>query len=79
MKKIRAIFVIAALSAVAALGQDRPVWRTSADVQEGGRGSVTGTVADTQAEQNRIIVTPDDAMTDQITVETASVSTRTLL
>jgi hypothetical protein len=76
MNKIRAIFVIAALSAVAALGQDRPVWRTSADVQEGGRGSVTGTVADTQAEQNRIIVTPDGAMNDQIIVDTDAVSTQ---
>src|SRR5205809_370809 len=44
MRNIRAIFVIALLSAVAAFGQDRTVWRTSADVQEGGRGSLTGPV-----------------------------------
>lgn len=75
MIKLRAIFVFAALTAVAAFGQDRTDWRTSADVQEGGRGRVTGTVADTQA-SNRIIVTPDGALDDQIAVETDAVSTQ---
>ena len=76
MIKLRAIFVFVALSAVAAFGQDRTVWRTSADVQEGGRGRVTGTVADTQAGRDRIIVTPDDALNDQITVDTDALSTQ---
>src|SRR4029077_19722110 len=76
MKKIRAIFVIAALCAVAAWGQDRTVWRTSADVQEGGRGSITGTVADTEIGRERLAVKPDDALNDQVTVDTDSVSTQ---
>jgi hypothetical protein len=76
MRKMRAIFVFAALSAVAAFGQDHAVWRTSADVQEGSRGSLTGTVADTVAGRNRLIVTPDDAPSDQVTVDTDSVSTQ---
>jgi hypothetical protein len=76
MRKIRAIFVFAALSSVAAFGQDRGVWRTSADVQEGGRGSITGTVSDTITGRNRIIVTPDDALSDQVTIDTDSVSTQ---
>jgi hypothetical protein len=76
MKQIPAVFIFAALTTVAAFGQDRTVWRTSADVQEGGRGSITGTVADTISGRDRIIVTPDDALSDQVTVDTDSVSTQ---
>jgi len=76
MRKIRAILVFAALFAVAAFGQDRTVWRTSADVQEGGRGSVTGTVADTENGRNRLILIPDEASNDRVTVDTDSVSTQ---
>jgi hypothetical protein len=76
MNKLRAIFAFAALSAVAAFGQDRTVWRTSGDVQEGGRGSIVGTVADTQNGRNRMIVTPDNALSDQVTVDTDAVSTQ---
>jgi hypothetical protein len=76
MNKLRAIFAFAALSAVAAFGQDRTVWRTSGDVQEGGRGTIVGTVADTQNGRDRMIVTPDNALSDQITVDTDSVSTQ---
>jgi len=76
MRNIRAIFVVAALSAVAAFGQDRTVWRTSADVQEGGRGSLTGTVGDIEAGRNRMIVIPDDAQNDRVVVDTDAVSTQ---
>ena len=76
MNRLRAIFAFAALSAVAAFGQDRTVWRTSADVQEGGRGSIVGTVADTQNGRDRMVVTPDNALSDQVTVDTDSVSTQ---
>ena len=76
MRKIQAIFMFAALAAVAAFGQDRTVWRTSADVQEGGRGSIIGTVADTQMGRDRITLTPDNALSDQVTVDTDSVSTQ---
>lgn len=76
MKQIPAVFIFAALTTVAAFGQDRTVWRTSADVQEGGRGSITGTVADTISGRDRIIVTPDDALSDQVTIDTDSVSTQ---
>jgi len=76
MRKLQAIFAFAALSAVAAFGQDRTVWRTSADVQEGGRGSIVGTVADTQNGRGRMIITPDNALSDQVTVDTDSVSTQ---
>jgi hypothetical protein len=76
MNKLRAIFAFAALSAVAAFGQDRTVWRTSGDVQEGGRGSIVGTVADTQNGRNRMVITPDSALSDQVTVDADTVSTR---
>jgi hypothetical protein len=76
MNKLRAIFAFAALSAVAAFGQDRTIWRTSGDVQEGGRGSIVGTVADTENGRNRMIITPDSALSDQVTVDTDSVSTQ---
>jgi len=76
MRKLQAIFAFAALSAVAAFGQDRTVWRTSADVQEGGRGSIVGTVADTQNGRGRMMITPDNALSDQVTVDTDSVSTQ---
>lgn len=76
MRKIRAILVFAAFSTVAAFGQDRTVWRTSADVQEGARGSATGTVSDTEAGRNRLILTPDEAQNDRIIVDTDSVSTQ---
>jgi len=76
MRKIQAILVFAALASVAAFGQDRTVWRTSADVQEGNRGSVTGTVSDLEAGRNRVIVTPDDAQGDRVTVDTDAVTTQ---
>ena len=76
MNKLRAIFAFAALSAVAAFGQDRTVWRTSArcagrrprdDRRHGGRHA-NG--------RDRMIVTPDNALSDQVTVDTDSVSTQ---
>src|SRR3954462_13528052 len=76
MNKLRAIFAFAALTAVAAFGQDRTVWRTSGDVQGGGRGSIVGTVADTQNGRNRMIITPDNALSDHVTVATDAVSTQ---
>jgi len=76
MNRLRAIFAFAALTAVAAFGQDRTVWRTSGDVQEGGRGTIVGTVADTQNGRNRMVLTPDSALSDQVTIDTDSVSTQ---
>jgi len=76
MNKLRAIFAFAALTGVAAFGQDRTVWRTSGDVQEGGRGTIVGTVADTQNGRGRMVLTPDSALSDQVTVDTDSVSTQ---
>ncbi|MEA2162483.1 MAG: hypothetical protein QOK37_610 [Thermoanaerobaculia bacterium] len=76
MRKIQAILMFTALVSVAAFGQDRNVWRSSADVQEGGRGTIRGTVSDTIGGRDRIILSPDDALSDQVTVDTDSVSTQ---
>jgi hypothetical protein len=70
------MFVFVVLSAVAAFGQNRLVWRTSADVQEGGRGTIVGTVADAENGRGRLSLTPDDALSDQVTIDTDAVSTQ---
>lgn len=76
MNKFRAMFVLAGAISVAAFGQDRSLWRTSADVVEGARGSVVGTVADIENGRSRIVVTPDDSPSDRITIDADSVSTQ---
>src|SRR5205823_1339753 len=75
MNKFRATFVVAAVIAVAAFGQDRNLWRTSADIAEGARGAAIGTVTDVQAGRNRIVVAPDDSPGDTITVDADAAST----
>ena len=76
MNKIRAIFVLAVSLTVAAFGQDRSLWRTSADISEGARGTVIGTVADVQAGRDRITLTPDDNPNDRVTIDADAVSTQ---
>jgi hypothetical protein len=76
MNKFRAIFAVAAAMAVAAFGQERNLWRTSADVAEGVRGTAIGTVTDIQAGRNRIVIAPDDSPGDSITIDTDAVSTQ---
>lgn len=75
MNKTRMAFVFVAMTAVAGFAQSG-LWRTSADVQEGTRGTIVGTVADVLAGSNRIILTPDNDSYDQVTVDTDSVSTQ---
>src|SRR4051794_33352676 len=76
MNKIRAICALVAAVSVAAFGQERSLWRTSADVSEGERGTIVGTVADAQAGRSRIVLTPDDSPTDRVTVDADTVSTQ---
>ena len=76
MKRIQAIFAFAAAVSVAAFGQDRSLWRTSADVVEGGRGSVVGTVTDIEEGRSRVVVTPDDSPSDRITIDADTISTQ---
>lgn len=76
MNKFRAIFAIVAAVTVAAFGQERSLWRTSADIIEGGRGTAVGTVTDLQPGRNRIEITPDDSPSDRITIDADAVSTQ---
>jgi hypothetical protein len=76
MNKFRAIFAIAAAVTVAAFGQERSLWRTSADIVEGGRGSAIGTVSDLEPGRNRIELTPDDSPSDRIIIDADAVSTQ---
>ena len=76
MTKTKAIFMFAAMISVAGFAQDRSLWRTSADVQEGTRGTIVGTVADVLNGSSRIILTPDNDNYDQVTIDTDSVSTQ---
>jgi hypothetical protein len=76
MNRIRAIFILVAGIGVAAFGQERSLWRTSADIDEGARGTVVGTAVDVQAGRSRIVLTPDDSPSDRITVDADSVSTQ---
>lgn len=77
-RKVRrsAFFALFAVIAVSALGQDRALWRTAADIREGIRGSIVGTVVDTDEAQREITVSTDDDRYQQITVRTDSVATQ---
>ena len=63
-------------AAVSAFGQDRTLWRTAADVREGIRGTVVGTVVDTSESQRELTLSADDDRYSRITVRTDSVSTQ---
>jgi hypothetical protein len=69
-------FVSFLLITVSAFGQSGTQWRTSADIREGVRGSVVGTVTDVDEGRNRFTLTPDDDRYGQVTVETDAVSTQ---
>jgi hypothetical protein len=68
------LFALVSLLTVSSYGQDRGVWRTAGDVREGSRGSMVGTVADTNEASNEIELTPDDA-SSSVTVLGDTVST----
>ena len=75
MNKTRFAFAFMAMTAVSGFAQSG-LWRTSADVQEGTRGTIVGTVADVLTGSSRIVLTPDNDNYDQVTIDTDSVSTQ---
>lgn len=76
MLRKSAIFAFSVLFGVSAFGQSGTQWRTRADVAEGVRGTMVGTVSDLEPGQNRFTVTPDDDRNGTVTVDTDSVSTQ---
>ena len=70
------IFAFSLLVGVSAFGQSGTQWRTAADVREGARGSIVGTVGDVDEGQNRFRLGPDDDRNGMVTVQTDAVSTQ---
>lgn len=66
-----ALAVLLALSAFA----QSPVFRTSADVRQGVRGSLVGTVTSVSETRNQFVVAPDDDRYGTVSVQGDSVST----
>ena len=71
-----AIWLVLVLSAVSSFGQDRTLWRTAADVRNGVRGSIVGTVVDVDESRRQVWLTADDDRNVRINVTTDSVSTQ---
>jgi hypothetical protein len=76
MLRKSAVFAFSLLIGVSAFGQSSTQWRTSADIREGVRGSVIGTVADVNEGTSRFRLSPDDDRYGQVTVEADTVSTQ---
>jgi hypothetical protein len=75
MKRAAVVLVLALVAAVSASGQDRSVWRTSADIREGSVGSIVGTVTEIEAGRNQFRIRPDNDPYQPAIVASDSVST----
>jgi hypothetical protein len=70
-----AVFAVFALTAVSSQAQYSGGWRTASDVQQGVRGTVTGTVVDVEEGRNRLQLEADGDRYDRVTVEGDTVTT----
>ncbi len=61
---------------VSAFGQDRYQWKSAADIREGGRGSIVGTVSDVNEARNSLTLDPDDLSGGSVLVITDAVTTQ---
>ena len=68
--------VIASLSVALGAFAQTYQWHSAADVQEGGRGSIVGTVSDINEARNQFTVVPDDDSTGGVLVVADSVTTQ---
>jgi hypothetical protein len=73
---LAAIAVLASLIPVSSFAQSRPMWRTAADVTDGDRGAIVGTVNDLNSARNQLSIVADGDRTTNVAVETDSVSTQ---
>jgi len=76
MIRITRVSVLLAALAVSSFAQDRYSWKTAADIGEGMRGAIVGTVVDVDAGTNRLQIEPDDDRYGRIAIITDSVSTQ---
>jgi len=78
MRNLRlfSVFTFFLFCAVSTFAQYSSGWRTAADVAEGVRGSMTGTVADVDNARNRLMLDPDDDRSSRVTVVADSLTTQ---
>lgn len=71
-----AVSLVLALSAVSSFAQNRAPWRTAADIRQGVRSSMVGTVVDVDDARRQLQVTGDEDTVARVSVITDSVSTQ---
>jgi hypothetical protein len=76
MKRITPLALITCLMAVSAIGQDRSVWRTAAEIRENAVGSVVGTVLDVEEGASRVRLQLDTDPYQRVLVMTDAVTTQ---
>ena len=74
--RLYSVFTLLLLSAVSTFAQNSYSWRTAADVAEGVRGSMVGTVADVDDARDRLMLDPDDDRSARLTVVADSLRTQ---
>lgn len=76
MARIVKAFAITLLITASSFAQSSYTWRTAADIVEGVRGTIVGTIVDVDAGTNRLQIEPDDDRYGRIPIVTDSVSTQ---
>lgn len=78
MRNLRlcSLFTILVLGALSTFAQSSYSWRTAADIAEGVRGSMVGTVADVDDARNRLMLDPDDDRSARVSVTADSLTTQ---
>jgi hypothetical protein len=71
-----ALFAILALAAVSSFGQNSSQWRTAADISQGGRGTLAGTVADVDEARSQIQLDSDDPSGGRVVVTADALTTQ---
>jgi hypothetical protein len=74
--RLSSLCSILVLSALSTFGQSSSQWRTAADISEGARGQLVGTVADVDDARNRLLIDPDDDRSVRVTVTADSLTTQ---
>jgi len=74
--RLYSVFTTFLFCAVSTFAQYSSGWRTAADVAEGVRGSMVGTVADVDDARNRLMLDPDDDRSSRVTVVADSLTTQ---
>ena len=74
--RLSSLCSILVLSALSTFAQSSSQWRTAADVQEGTRGAMVGTVADVDDARNRLLLDPDDDHSARVSIVVDSLTTQ---